>query len=371
MKEFAQIIKVLGQLGEQGKTCALATVVNISGSTYRGHGARMLMTPEGQTVGTISGGCLEGDVFERARQVMATGAPAYVKYDTTSEDDIYWGTGMGCGGVTEVFIDKIEPPSPLLRIPRLLEEKSAVALVTVYRTASPVAALPGRHLIFDGEAVLHDDFAGTPFSEALVSIVRRVLAERKSSAAEVHTDAGRVFALVEYLAAPPPLLIFGGGHDVAPVVNLANQLGWHTTVVEYREPLALPERFPLADAVLLWDGETHTPPLPLTARAACVVMTHHYLTDKKILQEVLPSPVRYIGFLGPKKRCIQLLDELRREGQEFSAAQLARLYSPVGLDIGAETPEEVALSMISEIQAVISGRRGGMLRDRKGAIHER
>ncbi len=371
MKEFVQIIKALGQFGEAGRPCALATVVNVSGSTYRGPGARMLLTPEGETVGTISGGCLEGDVWERARQVLVTATPVYVKYDTTSEEDIYWGTGMGCGGVTEVFIDKIEPPSPLLGIPRLLEEKSAVALVTVYHTASPAAALPGRHLIFDGETVRHDDFAGTSLSAELISMARRVLRERKSRVAAVSGEAGTVFALVEYLAAPQPLLIFGGGHDVVPVVALANQLGWHTTVVEYREALALPERFPAAEGVLLWDGETHTPALPLTPRTACVVMTHHYLTDKKILRELLPSAVCYIGFLGPKKRCVQLLDTLHSEGQRFSTSQLARLYSPVGLDIGAETPEEVALSIISEIQAVISGRRGGMLRDRKGAIHER
>ncbi|RMI06702.1 MAG: XdhC/CoxI family protein, partial [Calditrichaeota bacterium] len=164
--------------------------------------------------------------------------------------------------------------------------------------------------------------------------------------------------------------IFGGGPDVFPVVSLAKQLGWHITVIDHREPFADPKRFPEADRVVLWQEEPFPDTVRIDHRTVCVVMTHHYLTDKKILLHLMRSPAAYIGILGPAKRAKQLLDEVRDE-LPLTCEITNRIYSPVGLDIGAETAEEIALSVIAEIMAVLHNREGGSLRERRGPIHQR
>ncbi|RMH95187.1 MAG: XdhC/CoxI family protein [Calditrichaeota bacterium] len=372
MKELQAILHKIDHLEQQGKRFALATVVKVSGSTYRRPGARMLITEDGETIGAVSGGCLEGDVYQRAQQLMSTGTPQLVTYDTTSPEDIFWGTGMGCGGVTHVLIDPFPEEAGhrvLKKLRESLQQDHPVVLATVFRVEGNLTVHPGDMFLVDETMDPLGTVEHSRLRETLLARAREVFRRGRSANVTIRLPEGEAEVLLEALMPPLPLIIFGGGQDVFPVIDLARILGWRVTVVEYREALAVKERFPAADRVLLWAEDAPPAELTLDSRTVCVIMTHHYLTDKKILRHLLPSPVSYIGFLGPKQRARQLLNELREEGVSVTDAQLQRLYSPVGLDIGAETAEEVAFSIIAEIQAVLSHRRGGFLRERKGAIH--
>jgi len=372
MKDLLRILTEIETLENEGVKYALATLVNVSGSAYRGVGARMLITTDGKTVGTISGGCLEGDVVERARQVIVSGKAQLVKYDTTSEDDIFWGTGMGCGGVMHVFIDCPSLyTSQLKALNNHLSHGESVVLATIFRYEGAFADMTGQRLLFRGDNSTDPQLQDAALGAAILSDVEKAWNSGKSSIQSYKLNQCHAEVLIEYIASPQPLLIFGGGHDVFSLLHFAKQLGWHITVVDHRPAFATKERFPLADEVLPWEEGPKPPSLILNSQTACVVMTHHYLTDKKILKELLRSRVKYIGLLGPKKRAEQLLEEFRSEGMNLTTGQLERVFSPVGLDIGAENAEEIALSIIAEVQAVINGRSGEFLRKRKGAIHER
>jgi xanthine/CO dehydrogenase XdhC/CoxF family maturation factor len=196
-----------------------------------------------------------------------------------------------------------------------------------------------------------------------------VLRNGRSNVKIYRLSAGSAEVLIEVIQPPTPLVIFGAGHDAVPVARLAKELGWHVSVVDSRPAYATPERFPLADVVILTRLEATLERVSIDSRTVAVVMTHNYLHDRKLLQTLLPSPLRYLGLLGPKSRAERLLQELRQEGFVPTNEQLCRLYSPVGIDIGADTPEEIALAIVAEIQAVIANRSGGLLRDRKGSIH--
>ncbi len=377
MKDLLTIFKEIKTLEKIGERYALATVVKVSGSTYRGLGARMLITGTGKTIGTISGGCLEGDVLQKAQSVIAGGEPLLVEYDTTSPDDIFWGTGMGCGGVTTVLIENLSssPKNDLLKnLYHRIQNRERFALATITRFEGEDNNLMiGTSAVYSQlKAEIDREKAAQILPSQILSGLESVYQNGKSVIKQFETEKSTIEVLLEAIMPPQPLIIFGGGHDVYPVINLANMLGWHVTVVDYREVFARKENFPAADAVFLWDDSELPPPgLSITPHTACIIMNHHYLTDKKILKQLLPSPAFYIGFLGPQKRAKQLLEEIQSEARAITPEQLSRLYSPVGLDIGAETAAEIALSIIAEIQAAINQRNGGFLRQRKGPIHQR
>jgi xanthine/CO dehydrogenase XdhC/CoxF family maturation factor len=169
---------------------------------------------------------------------------------------------------------------------------------------------------------------------------------------------------------PRPLVIFGAEQDTLSLVRLAHTLGWHATVVDTRARSATTERFKEADAVMLCRAEDVAEHVSLTSDTAVVVMTHNYLHDVELLRTLLPITLSYLGILGPKERTTKLLEELRAQGRVFADSQLARLHSPIGIDIGAETPAEIALAIIAEIKAACASRRGGFLRDRNAPIHD-
>ena len=371
MKELQEILQTIEQLEKTGTRYAIATVVKVSGSTYRGPGARMLISEDGKTVGNISGGCLENDVITNAREVINSGEPRLVRYDTTAEEDIFWGTGLGCGGITHIFIEPQSSLQPFLqRVRQDIRHHQPVVAATVFEVQADLPIAPGARLMFDGSSLGVNTIPGGEFAVTLEKDVRYAYQSFSTETRTYSLPGGSVSVLMETLQPPQSLLIFGGGPDVFPVISLANQLGWQITVIDHREPFADPERFPDADRVILWQEEAFPEEVRIDERTVCVVMTHHYLTDKKILLHLLRSPAAYIGILGPAKRAKQLLDEVRDE-LPLSCEITNRIYSPVGLDIGAETAEEIALSVIAEIMAVLHHREGGSLRERRGPIHQR
>lgn len=367
MRELRDILGAFAQLEAAGEHAVLASVVRAEGSTYRRPGARMLILPDDQMVGLLSGGCLEGDLLDRARSVREDGAPRLVHYDHRGEDDIVWGLGLGCAGALDVLLERVGPgsPGPLHWLRSWTEARRVGALAT--GLAAPFLGMR-RALRAGGEP--EGPLAGSDeaLAEALVSGrgARRQLAIDPERG---HPEVAPVW--IEVFRPPLRLVIFGAGPDVEPVARLASALGWAVLVVDGRPAYARPERFPFPGVrVLLADPAAAPRAAGMDEETHVLVMTHHYLHDRDLLRQLLPSPAAYVGILGPRRRTDDLLEDLRAEGLHLDPGRLARLHGPAGLDLGAEAPEEIALALVAEIQATVTGRSGGWLRERKGPIHE-
>jgi len=327
MPELSRILTALDSAA--GQPAALATLVKVEGSSYRRPGARLLLLPHGTRIGSISGGCLEEDIMERARRVLATGKPELAVYDTTAENDLVWGVGLGCQGVVRVFIEQI----PVIR-------PDWIAILR--------ANLHERR-----DTALRVDHAGP--------------APQGTRLAGAAAPGEGVF--IETVPAPPALIICGAGDDAQPLARLAKETGWHVTVVDARAAYATADRFPGADRIVTAPLAEIAASLRPDARTFAVVMTHRYVDDREFLRALLPLDFPYLGQLGPRTRTDRLLTELQADGLTPTARQLAKLHAPVGLDLGGSTPETVALAILAELQARLTGRTPGHLRDRPGPIH--
>ena len=372
MKELQDIIAVWKQLGLGKQKAALATLVKVEGSAYRSPGARMLITSDGQQVGTISGGCLESDVVKRSHEVLKTGIPSLVKYDTTSEDDLIWGLGLGCQGLAYILIERLnaEQLNALNLIEQCLSTKQAGAVATVFKTktTTKIKKSGDRILLYpDGRMVSSID---NPELEAIIKQnIQSVLQHKKSISQAYVLTKGIAEVFLEAIVPPINLVIFGAGFDVLPVVHFAKALGWYVTVIDPQARIQTKERFNRCDRVILGTANESTSQIEFNDRTVAVTMSHNYLDDLEFLQTLSNISVKYLGILGPKKRTNRLLQDLKAEDCIFPPQQ--ELNSPVGLDIGADNPEEIALSIIAEIQAVIKNRPSGFLKDRNAPIHSR
>ena len=317
MREHTDLVRAWRAL-PPGAEAVLATVVATRGSVYRRPGARMLLTREGWVAGSISGGCIESDLVQTAFDRTAQGA-ALVTYDASAPDDVLLGFGLGCNGAVDVLMHRLPSDGGVL---------AAVERVVRDREPAVIETFP------DG------------------SWVERPLALSSRSGGLEHEGA----LLTESLLPPPALVVFGAGHDAVPLVRIAKEVGWHVTVVDGRSAYARADRFPDADAVLV---SPPSRPIEIEEGASVVLMTHSFNHDAAILRW-LPR-AGYVGILGPIHRTHRLLREQGLDGEG--------LYAPVGLDLGAEGPDEIALAIVAEIQAVRRGRVGGHLKGRLAPIH--
>lgn len=369
MKETRQILDALSSLPSGG--AALATLVKVEGSSYRRPGARLLLTAEGRRVGSISGGCLEDDVAGHAREVLASGVAKAVTYDTTTENDLVWGVGLGCHGVVHVLLEKLGAVPPWAAVLREnLRRRVPTELAVVWRSPDPdllgtrlAAELAAPPAPAFGSGRARPSSAG--FQPAPIPGGQAGMpAPPPKPLSAPNTEVFR-----QVIVPPVPLVIFGAGNDAEPLVRLARELGWQVTVVDPRPALATPARFPDADSVVIARPEEVPARLALGPDTVAVVMTHHYAHDVPLLRNLLPCPLAYLGLLGPRKRAEKILSDLAVDGLALTPAMRVRLHAPVGLDLGADTPEEVALAIVAEIQAVLTGRDARPLRDRASPIH--
>ncbi len=371
MRELRDILTSLAVLRARREPAALATITRVNGSTYRRAGARLLIRQDGTTVGSISGGCLEGDVAEAAREVMESGQPRLLTYDLTADDDAVWGLGLGCNGAIDVFVEPVRPEAGL-NIAALLQDtidrRRSAALATLITSSSGGAAVGSRLFVpADGQAT---GSLGDPALDAkVVAMARSQIAARQSAIVPLEAPGAGGDLFIEVLTPPIPLLVCGAGHDTLPLVRLAHGLGWWVMVADSRPAFATRDRFPEADEVFLAEDREVPTAVRIDRDTFAVVMTHNFLHDLELLRGLLQTPARYIGLLGPRARTDKLLAELAKQGQGLDDAQRARLHGPVGLDTGADSPEEIALSIVAEILAVRNDRRAGALRDRRGPIH--
>jgi xanthine/CO dehydrogenase XdhC/CoxF family maturation factor len=365
-KELRSIVEHFGALGEVRRGAVLATVIEVRGSSYRLPGARMLIDDVGHTHGTVSGGCLEADLLERAARVRQSGVAEVFVYDTTTAtEDSVFGLNMGCRGVIRILLEPVTDELIAFLGHRLQSRSGGVAATLINSdVASGVGVAVGTRLLMDERGVVANGFAAEIVSQ-LAADCRALLADKASKLRSY--DFGEVF--LEHIAPPVPLVIFGAGHDAVPLIRLATELGWRVTLVDHRPAVAARAQFLAADEIIITRPESAAQAVVIDERTAVVLMTHNYEHDRQLLEFALPSPARYVGLLGPRSRADKLLQDLARTGVEPTHEQLERLHAPVGLDVGAETPEEIALSIIAEALARLSDRRGGMLRARKGGIH--
>ncbi|HEX8719916.1 MAG TPA: XdhC family protein [Pyrinomonadaceae bacterium] len=385
MNEVRALVEAFDAATRGGERCALATVVSVEGSSYRRPGARMLVCEGGGSTGTVSAGCLESDVVERAKRVILTGEAVLVEYDTASTgEEMAWGLGLGCNGVVRVLVEPLAPGSlyveALRRSCEAQGDAAPVQVATVYqRTPSSSPPAPTRTL--DAARLLNGvggdarvEKLSAPVSAALeLELLKLAHGRLPPGTCFYEAGGGDVKVFVETLLPPVPLVVFGAGHDALPVVELARGLGWQTEVVDPQARAASLSRFAAADRVTLARPEDVGARVSITPRTLTLLMSHNYSHDLELLKFLLASPARYVGVMGPRKRTERMLSELAAGDEAFRLGDedRERLYSPAGLDIGANSPAEVALSIIAEMRAVLNGRRGRMLRERRGSIHGR
>ena len=348
----------------------LATVVDVVGSGYRRPGARMLIDENGFGIGTVSGGCLEADVLERAKKVLLTGEATVITYDTTQDENSVFGLGMGCRGIVRILLEPIGRESDLAKVLQTaLERREPQLIATLISTMTEAAT--GARFFYDRRRGFENQSLPETFKSLaqLGDDCRNLFAARENSAVrsyETQQETAEFF--IEKINPPVNLLIFGAGYDALPLVDFAKILGWRVTAIDHRAAFANRERLPAADEIIVGSAEDLPDELFEDENSVAVIMTHNYERDREILRLLLHSECLYIGAHGPKKRTEKLLAEIR---ENFSDEQTAKLHAPVGLDIGADSPEAIALSIAAEIQSVLHGRAGGFLRERKGSINNR
>jgi len=370
MKELEDIVKAFDVAQQAGIQTALATVVLVEGSSYRRAGARMLVTEDGQLTGAISGGCLEGDALRKARLVMAQQQPMLVTYDTTDDDDAKLGVGLGCNGIIHILIEPVfadQAHNPIQLFKKFLSKRQNTVIITLFSLANRKSVQPGTCLFLSADEY-HYQCHNIELETQLHRDAESVLADGKSAIQTYQADR-ELTGFVELLKPAVSLLVFGAGNDAIPLVKMAAAMGWHTTVIDGRTNYAVSARFPEAKRVLLAKPEQALSQLNLNDRTAVVLMTHNYNYDLAILRQLIPLKLTYVGSLGPKKKLQRMLDELHEEGKTATAEELQSVYGPTGLDIGSETSEEIALSILAEILAVLQQREGKSLRETNTVIH--
>jgi xanthine dehydrogenase accessory factor len=321
---------------QRGEPLVLATIVETIGSTYRKAGAQMLIAQGGEAAGLLSGGCAESDLIERAQRVLQSGKAELAEFDTRGSDDVIWGIGLGCEGAMRILLTRIDAANDYEPYNYILISKRQHA-----RGAYALSIASGVSQRLEQETIP-------------VGIRQRLVAVLESNQARVEQVNGEdiFFAPVEL---PPRVLVLGAGADAAPVVEFAARLGWLVTVADHRPAYAVADRFPRAHAMLLSPAAELSKRIAVDDFDAAIVMSHHLPTDQTYLAMLADSRLRYVGLLGPANRRARLLAEIGDRAERLKS----RLAGPIGLDIGAQSPEAIALAIVAEIHAYLQGRSGG------------
>ena len=356
-----------------GREAVLATVVKVDGSAYRRPGARMLVSRFGRPEGTISGGCLEAEVARKAWWLTEAG-PALRSYSTSEADEgseEALSFGLGCNGKVHVLFERLPASGPCALITALLgvrDTQQPAAIATVIASSADGSHRLGDRLLLVSGQSAEGELLQSALAEQIRIDLQQTLVRGKSSRYLYPNGTGKIEVLMEYLPPVRRLVVFGAGHDAQPLVRMAKLLGWHVTIIDGRSHFARAERFPDADQVLVGDVEQPFAYRELVRGAAVAVMTHSLVQDAHWLQGVLHSEPCYVGQLGPRERTERLLAGIHEQQGELPG--LACLHYPIGLGLGGDTPESVAMAMLAEIQAVLNGRNGGSLRFRSASIHD-
>lgn len=363
MKEIRKIIDEYDSIDFSQESAAIASVVNVEESSYRRIGARMLVRSNGIWIGGISGGCLEGDALKRSQKAIFKNKPSRVVYDTMDDDKNQIGVGLGCNGRIEVLftpIDKSDPNNPIEQLRKIVELNSPSTILKIVEAEDEALLGKSQLINLEKSTITFYDLS----SEDLSALITKANEKRRPLLGTLKDSKGaELKVLVEYIKPETRLVIIGDNYDVNAFIGIANELGWEIHVVGKAKKLS---KYAFGIAKKVYDY-SEAEEIVLHDYTAVVLMSHDYNWDMKMLPIFMSKNPRYIGMLGPKKR----MHKMQKEIADLDLENLVNFHSPVGLDIGAESPEEIALSIASEIVATFRDREGTSLKHREGTIHER
>lgn len=350
-----EIHKGLVRCLEEEKRAVLATIVQVTGSAYRREGARCLIYETGEVVGILSGGCVEEDLVEHARSVLRANLPKKVEYDFRWTTDEIWGLGLGCNGIIMVLLEPIDPINDREKTRSLIKEFRNRAIcevpyftITVVESSNPKVLCPGKHW-----TQTEIEFENDKLDNVQCELIEEVI------------DGVSVALFVEKVNPLPRLVIVGSGPDAALLATRAQELEWRVSVVDHRSSY-LNSYFSGVETILIKRGDYAS--VDIHQDSFAVIMTHNLDLDQLAIRKLLPLNLSYVGVLGSRERIRKITELIRDSDEHIDLRQLENVYSPVGLDIGAETPEEITLSILSELTAHKNRRVGGSLRDSRMRI---
>jgi xanthine/CO dehydrogenase XdhC/CoxF family maturation factor len=361
MQEIAQIVNAYEIAIQQGKKTALATVVHVSGSSYRRPGARMLVTEDGIMTGAISGGCLEGDALRKAALAISQEKNKLVIYDTTDEDDAKLGIQLGCNGIVSILFEPILMNSeynPIYVLKEAIATREASLIITIFSKDQQ------KQFGTFNQTIL------PLFVRELISTeILQVMNNRKSLHKDLQLEGNQHHCFIELSEPTISLVIVGAGNDAIPLAKMAAVIGWNITMVDGRLTHANTQRFPAVNQIKVGKPLEVIDQLMLDGRTAFVLMTHNYNYDLNMLELLQGKDYGYIGLLGPASKRDRMFVELEQKGIIFSEQEKNKIFGPTGLNLGAETAEEIALSICSEIMSVFNQTSAIQLREKLDPIH--
>jgi xanthine dehydrogenase accessory factor len=338
---------------------ALATLVNVEGSSYRQPGARLLVDAEARVLaGAISGGCLEGDVATRALDVCQSGTAALLRYDLREDLEAIWGYGAACDGIAHILLEPITDDMWLRNAHSAMLLRTRPVLVTHFGGSGARSTVSCHSLVASTEP------------ELPLHVATALRTGQPSVGTDAQSESGAL-VLAEPLNAPVALHIIGAGRSAEAFAIIAGAMGWQVTVIDHRESLLNELQLPPTAARLVRRAEHGLGDLPLDDRTVVAILTHIFQIDAAWLGALLVHPIAYVGVLGSRTRAARLLQQLSDDGIAVDPDMQCRLFAPIGLDLGGETPESIALAGIAEMEAVLHERPGGFLRSRQSPIHTR
>lgn len=374
MRELDLILTAFEQATANQVECVLATVVHVEGSSYRKAGARMLVDEYGQMTGAISGGCLEGDALRKALHALDKNENKLVTYDTSDENDAIIGAQLGCNGVIQVLFEPIKMEkelNPISLLKHVAKTEDQLIIATLFNLDKSKTQL-GTQLVFDAQGLKIGSLANEQLIDKLKQDSILVFNQQHDHFGEYMIELETQHAFLEFYNPPPTIVLVGAGNDAQILAQMANQLGWKVVVTDGRPTHANSQRFVSSCQVVVSKPEHVLENIALSERTLFILISHNYQYDYAVLKLILPLvQIPYIGILGPRKKFERMLDDLKADGIEPSEEQLSRIYAPIGLNLGAETPAEISLSILAEIQMVLAGGSGIKLRDKQGPIHDK
>ncbi|XOV95222.1 MAG: XdhC family protein [Bacteroidota bacterium] len=357
MIELKRIVEAHGKTDFDSNQAALATVVKVEGSSYRSPGAKMFILNNGLWEGSVSGGCLEGDVLRQAQEIMKSGKARIITYDTNEDENHQLGINLGCNGIIHIYVEPINRKKPIMGVfKKLIQSQKKTILVKKLGEFPFYSWTKTDGEILDSTFDFHELAGFEKLKEKLFS--------QPSGMIEVNGET----VFFEQFEPAIDLVIVGGGGDAQPVVQFANQLGWNVRLTDECAAHLFPKNFPNAQ-VIQCDRKFMGEKIRTTPYSAVVLMTHNLDYDRDALIQVLEGEAPYIGIVGPKKRWDKMVSQLEDRGIKLGENDLKRIHAPIGLDIGADTREEIALAIIAEIKSYFAQRSAKPLKERKDSIH--
>ena len=374
MRELDAIINQYKLLKNEGILSVLATVVHVDGSSYRRAGARMLVDEFGNITGAISGGCLEGDALRKALHALHQQKNKLITYDTSDEDDAIIGAQLGCHGIIQVLFEPLnyeDQINPCELLKKVIAQKDPLAIVVQFNLVKNKEQ-PGTSFFIDGKSNV---WGKKPEPEVLEQILEQSqigLKENRSVFTELVLQEGNSHIFIQNYQPPVKLILVGAGNDAQILAQQADLLGWDVIVTDGRPTHANKDRFTSSCQVIVSKPEKTLDNIEIDQRSCFVLMSHNYDYDLGVLKLLLTEKqIPYIGILGPLKKYSRMLEDLNETGFDLKDEMLKKIHAPVGLEIGAETPAEIGLSILSEIQSVLTGKSARPLKEKSTPIHEK